>query len=90
MLASVALRELEEVFVAACLNASQPMDMAAVYRHESEGRLHCEVLVYFSPASSQVANAVGAVPCVKPEPHSLSLLAGSEDAWTTLFPEFNR
>jgi len=65
-------------------------DMAAFYRHESEGGLHCEVKVYLSPSSIGVARKVGATPCLKPAPDSLSLLAGSREAWLIHFPEHRR
>jgi len=61
-------------------------EMAVFVRHESAGRLHCEVKVYFSPAAAAVAKAFGAAACAKPSPQDLGLLAGSEAAWETLFP----
>jgi len=61
-------------------------DMAVFVRHESEGRLHCEVRVYFSPAAAALASAVGAVACARPSASDLGLLAGPETAWQTLFP----
>jgi len=61
--------------------------MAAFTRHESEGHLHCEVKIYFSPMSVTVAREVNARPCEKPSPTGLSLLAGSEESWLALFPE---
>lgn len=60
---------------------------AIFVRHESEGRLHCEVVAYFSPAASDIAEKCEATPCIKPMRHGLSLLAGSEDSWLTLFPQ---
>ncbi|ROR32059.1 hypothetical protein [Inmirania thermothiophila] len=71
--------------------ARDPDDATAVfYRHESEGRLHCEVVVYFAPAAAGLGRALGARPCGRPSPHGLSLLAGSERAWPLLFPERGR
>ncbi len=90
MLAREQLDNLEESFLAAYTKADCPKDMAAFVRHESEGRLHCEVIVYFSPASDAVARELEAEPCVKPSPGGLSLLAGSEDSWLVLFPESRR
>lgn len=57
---------------------------AAFVRHESEGRLHCEVWVYFTPGAAAVAGALGAAPCPPPAVGGLSLLAGAPDAWTIL------
>jgi len=90
MLASEPLCHLEELLLAVYENAGNPKEMAAFIRHESDGRLHCEVKVYFSPASVGVAREVDAEPCGRPVPNGLSLLAGSEDSWLVLFPECNR
>ena len=59
--------------------------MAIFIRHESEGRLHCKVNAYFSPAAGAVAEAVGARPCSKPAPDGLGLLAGAKESWALLF-----
>lgn len=67
--------------------AGRPADMAVFTRHESEGRLHCEVIAYFSPAAARVATAVGAEPCERPTPAELGLLAGDTRCWAVLFPE---
>jgi hypothetical protein len=63
--------------------------MAVFTRPESEGRLHCEVIVYFSPAAQQVAMAFGAEPCEKPARDGLGLLAGDSGCWSVLFPELD-
>lgn len=68
-------------------SAGNQADMASFYRHESEGRLHCEVIVYLSPSSRAIVSGINASPCKKPAPHSLSLLAGSVEAWRIHFPE---
>ena len=65
--------------------SNRPEDMAVFIRHESEGRLHCEVVVYFSPASRSLASEFGAEPCQRPSPNGLGLLAGSEESWAVLF-----
>ncbi len=59
--------------------------MAIFYRHHSEGHLHCEVQVYFSPATATVAESVSALPCDKPSTTGLGLLVGGDDAWSALF-----
>lgn len=87
MLAYDSLDRLEELLSSAYTNAGSPNDMATFIRHESEGRLHCEVKVYFSPQSFFVAKEVNAKPCEKPSIDGLSILAGSQDSWQTLFPE---
>lgn len=64
-----------------------PPEMAVFTRLESEGRLHCELVVYFSPAAGEVARKFGAGPCIKPAPAGLTLVAGDERAWSALFPD---
>lgn len=62
-------------------------EVAVFVRHESDGRLHCEVKVYFSPAAGSIAKALDAVSCAQPSVHGLALLVGSDAAWNVLFPE---
>jgi len=87
MLAREALDGIEALFRSVYAKAGNLMEMAVFIRHESEGRLHCEVKVYFSPASVAVAREVDADPCKKPTPDGLSLLVGSEESWLVLFPK---
>ena len=61
--------------------------MAVFTRLEAEGRLHCEVIAYFSPAAHEVAKAFEADPCAKPAQSGLGLLAGDQGSWLALFPE---
>lgn len=79
--------EIEEAFRKAFLAAGSPPEMAVFTRPESEGRLYCEVMAYFSPAAADVAEAFDGEPCEKPERTGLGLLAGDERAWSALFPE---
>jgi hypothetical protein len=77
--AMLALDELERIkalFQSTYAGVECPKEAAAFIRHESEGNLHCEVKVYFSPMSAEVAKAVGAKPCAKPAQDGLSVLAG--------------
>lgn len=67
--------------------ANRPPDMAMFVRHESEGRLHCELKVYFSPRAASVARAMEASPCPRPSPDGLDLLAGPERAQSLLRPD---
>lgn len=85
MLAPEELGRIEAAFAAECGRGGCPADAAVFVRHESEGRLHCEVHVYFSPAAAAVAAAVDADPCARPSPHDLSQLAGAPGAWSLLF-----
>ena len=78
---------IKELLLSAGKIATRPGEIAAFIRHESEGRLHCEVKVYLSPMSTEVARAVNAQACERPLPDDLSLLAGTADSWDILFPE---
>jgi len=89
MLAFEQQASIEQRFASGFAEAGSPTDMAAFIRHESEGRLHCDVKVYFSPKAETFAQEVNAQPCPKPSPDGLSLLAGSEDCWRLLFPELS-
>jgi len=82
MLAGADLDDIKALFLSEYEKADRAKEMAVFVRHESEGRLHCEVKVYFSPASVIVAKAVGATPCKKPSSEGLGLLAGSELSWS--------
>ena len=90
MLAGDQQDRIKQLFLSANSDANSPKEMDAFIRHESEGRLHCEVKIYFSPMSIDVAREVNAEPCEKPSPDGLSLLAGSPDSWMVLFPEQTR
>jgi hypothetical protein len=87
ILATTPSGEIEAVFTRLYLAAGKPLDMAVFTRHESEGRLQCEVIAYFSPAAKEVAQAFDAQLCEKPSPAELGLLVGDPLAWSVLFPE---
>lgn len=87
MLAYLALENVKAVCMSACQKADCPNDMAVFYRHESEGRLQCEVKVYFSPAIGETAKTLGASPCEQPTRYGLSLLVGTPAALSRLFSE---
>jgi hypothetical protein len=76
MLAQDALVEIQRRFDEAYRDAGQPQAMGLFIRHVSEGRLHCELLVYFSPAAAAVAQECKAEPCAPPAREGLDLLAG--------------
>ncbi|HNF94146.1 MAG TPA: hypothetical protein PLQ75_05815 [Anaerolineales bacterium] len=87
MLAATPSEEIQVYFAKVFSAMGMPPEMAVFTRHESEGRLHCEVVAYFSPKASEVAQAFDAEPCPKPVRAGLGLLAGSETAWSNLFDE---
>lgn len=85
MLAWEPLGHIETAFALAHRRAGEPADMAIFKRHDGEGRLHCEVQVYFSPAAAELARQFQAHPCARPGPAGLSLFAGTSEAWDCLF-----
>jgi hypothetical protein len=87
MAAATPTTEIEEIFLPLFSAAGKPPEMAVFTRPESEGRLHCEVIAYFSPAAAAVAKALDAEPCEKPVRAGLGLLAGDERSWSVLFPD---
>jgi hypothetical protein len=87
MFAGESIDQIKAIFLTEYEKAGCSEEMAIFIRHESEGRLQCEVRVYFSPASIIVAKAVDATPCKKPFSDGMSLLAGAEASWSILFPE---
>jgi hypothetical protein len=87
MMATIPSSEIEEHFQKSYALAGRPSDMAVFTRFDSEGRLHCEVIAYFSPAAVAVAKAFEAQPCAKPARAGLGLLAGDEQSWSVLFDE---
>ena len=44
------------------------------FKHVSEGRLHCEVFVYFSPSAKPLAITFEASPCEQPFLSELGIL----------------
>jgi hypothetical protein len=78
--------EIEEVFLHEFTATGRPPEMAVFTRPETEGRLHCEVIAYFSPAAQEIAKAFDAQPCEKPARAGLDLLAGDQGCWSVLFP----
>jgi hypothetical protein len=87
IMAATPSTEIEETFLRAFAAVGRPPEMAVFTRPESEGRLHCEVVAYFSPATQEVAKSFDAQPCEKPAWAGLGLLAGEPDCWSVLFPE---
>lgn len=87
IMAAAPTDELKEHFLHSFAEAGSPPEMAVFTRAESEGHLHCEVIAYFSPAATQVAEEFDAEICEKPARSGLGLLAGDARAWSVLFPE---
>ena len=86
LLADAALDQIKSLYTDTFANSTPPEDFAIFIRHESEGHLHCEVMLYFSPTAATLARAVDAVPCGQPSATDLGLFVGSEHAHAILFP----
>jgi len=87
MMAGTPSAQIEELYLEQISAAGAMPAMAVFTRPESEGRLYCEVIAYFSPAAARIAQAFDAEPCEKPARLGLSLLAGDPGCWQVLFPE---
>jgi transcriptional regulator len=77
---------IQEEFALIAEAAGRPSDMAVLGRVDSEGRLHCELTVYFPPRLAELARRFDARPCAQPPRAGLELLAGDGRCWTALFP----
>src|SRR5687768_9374546 len=82
MTSGIASSEIENSFARLFDAAGRSADVAVFTRPESEGRLHCEVIAYFSPAAGVLAQACDAEPCARPARPGLGLLAGDDSAWS--------
>jgi len=78
--------QIRDTFEPLFVLAGRPLDMAVFTRHESDGRLQCDVMAYFSPAAATVAHVLNALPCEKPQRTNLDLLGGDTGCWPVLFP----
>ena len=87
MMACMPLGRIEDALALIVEKGDDQVDKAVFTRSSSEGSLHCEVYVYFSPALASMAKELGATPCSKPTTEGLSLFAGSEKSWQILFSE---
>src|SRR6185436_7267139 len=79
--------QIKEAFLPLFTASEKPLEMAVFTKTESEGRLHCDVTAYFSPAAAEIAQIFGAQPCEQPPRDRLDLLVGDPGCWSILFPE---
>jgi hypothetical protein len=87
MWAPAMVAQIEENFRPLYERAGKPMEMAVFTRNENEGRLHCEVIAYFSPAAAEIARSFEAETCEQPGRAGLALLAGDPLCFEVIFPE---
>ncbi|MCB1906328.1 MAG: hypothetical protein KDH15_03070 [Rhodocyclaceae bacterium] len=57
---------------------------AVLMRHESDGRLHCELKLYFPPELAALACRLDARPCAPPSADGLGVLIGADEALARL------
>lgn len=86
MLAEESLEQIKQLFSLEYKKAENTQEMAIYFRHESTGSVHCELIVYFSPATKRVAKVMNAIPCQTPSPDGLGLLVGQQQSRSLLFP----
>lgn len=87
LLAGPQLDRITQLFQVIRTEHPQPDTPALFVRHESEGKLHCDVIVYFPPALELLAQQLQASHCAAPSANDLGLLAGDNRAWTIWFPD---
>lgn len=85
MTADLVSMEIKMAFQRSFPDGGMPLGMAVFTRLESEGRLHCEMMAYFSPSAWEIAEMFGAELCDKPFRMGLDLLVGDEQAWQACF-----
>lgn len=83
--AQVPLQRIREAYDEEFPRDRRPPDAAVFVRYESEGRLHCEAVVYLAPAAVALSQLLGARPCVRPARAGLDLVAGDERCWDAIF-----
>jgi hypothetical protein len=83
-----ALTLVDELFGYELIAAGDPPDFAIFKRLETKNHLHCDLVLYFSPAAHGLAELLGAEPCEKPARAGLDLYSALDDGvWSLLFPE---
>jgi hypothetical protein len=87
LLAAPEIDRITQLFLSQRSRESDLQSQALFIRHESEGRLHCEVVIYFPPACSELARQLAAAVCAPPAKQDLGLLAGEDGAWSACFPD---
>lgn len=84
LLADMELERIERAFDDTYGRDRRAEQAAVFFRHASEGQLHCDVIIYFSPAAEDLARRMQADPCAAPPTAGLGLLKGPRTAWRLL------
>lgn len=90
LLAGIELERIERAFNDTHGGDGAAVQAAVFLRHASEGQLHCDVIVYFTPDAADLARRMNARPCAAPAAAGLGLLKGPETAWRLLEPDGER
>ena len=80
-------RQIEELARSQYAAEGQDPGFAVFSRQDSQGRLHCQVTVYFSPAADDLARHFGARPCQRPPQDGLEVLVGGARSLKALFSD---
>lgn len=87
MMASEPMEQIRQAFDEFVSQKGISPEDAIFTRNDSEGRLHCQVTAFFSPATYHIAEMFDAEPCEKPNRDNLDLLVGLDICWAVLFPK---
>jgi hypothetical protein len=87
MLADQTLLRIQEQFASLYQDAPPATRRAVFIRHETTSHLYCQVILYFSPETSELAKMFDAESCSPPAQEGLSMFAGDKDTFTRLFSE---
>ncbi|HVY05202.1 MAG TPA: hypothetical protein VHB46_04425 [Burkholderiales bacterium] len=74
--------QIQETFLALSAHQGHRLDLAVFYKHDPASR---EITAYFSPGAHQLALHFDAIPCARPEPEGLEILAGDDRCWDLVF-----
>lgn len=75
-LATESLHAIRQLFIQHSHSPDRPRRL--YLRHVSEGRLHCELFLYFSPEATELALLLKAMPCPEPDESELDLMIRDE------------
>lgn len=86
-LADETLRGIEQQFVSLYQHAPPARCRAVFIRHETTRHLYCQVVLYFSPETSELAKVFDAEACSPPARDGLGIFVGDDGAFAELFSE---
>ncbi|GMW02212.1 MAG: hypothetical protein AMXMBFR84_33480 [Candidatus Hydrogenedentota bacterium] len=87
ILAEEEVEQIKTAFLRTFKARGCPQDMALFLQRETDGRLHCRVHVFFSPACASIATETSARVCERPTSENLEFLLGATACWDALTPK---